>query len=604
MTQSVVPYTGDYANYGGGPQWNWFDYLNQLQQPTLPNDPEITPPGQPSRGAGGNVTPIAGILGLLGRNNHDPSGTGHSPGIKDGSFSTGYSSATGDFGLGGTSGLGTLAGALGAPGGFLGALANAGWGAFRGTTPNGTLTAPGTGVGYTTNYGPAGVALAGLLGTIPGAGWVSDKAAKLSALGMAEALNKGGMGFGNTPGGSFTSDGHTISGMPTNEGNFMSGWEQNALSQHVQDAMREHARAREFGADPTAPHGTVERGDFEGRDRGRSGDGRQHDIGGRDGSHAGRAGFAEGGRIPHMKHGGWFKDLVSDVAPAVLGGAASYFTGSDILGGLTAGISSKLLGNPWAQAIGTGLGTGALSYLTGLSGAPGVGGLSGLFSGTGVQNALASGAPPVGGAESPGVFSGIGDWIKGHPMETGIGTLGVLGALGAGSSQPKTEDTSTTTTNEDPYFSNQLKKGGWRLDQEQTNPNSDFDWYQYGQMPQWQFFDNVNPPAVPLAKGGEVPALGGSEGFMPDSSGRNPALSTSGGVATGPGGGQDDKVPVYLSADEYVIPADVTAHLGDGSAKEGSKKLDATVAKIRKHKTSKGSKHPPMAKAPEAYING
>lgn len=73
------------------------------------------------------------------------------------------------------------------------------------------------------------------------------------------------------------------------------------------------------------------------------------------------------------------------------------------------------------------------------------------------------------------------------------------------------------------------------------------------------------------------------------------------GRVKGHGGGQDDIVPARLSKDEYVIPADVTAQLGDGSSEAGGKKLDAMLDNVRKHKTGT-TKYPPMAKNPLAYI--
>lgn len=72
------------------------------------------------------------------------------------------------------------------------------------------------------------------------------------------------------------------------------------------------------------------------------------------------------------------------------------------------------------------------------------------------------------------------------------------------------------------------------------------------------------------------------------------------GQVPGPGGGQDDKVPAMLSKDEFVVPADVTAHLGDGSSEAGGKKLTRMVHNVRAHKATKG--FPPKAKAnPLAY---
>ena len=65
--------------------------------------------------------------------------------------------------------------------------------------------------------------------------------------------------------------------------------------------------------------------------------------------------------------------------------------------------------------------------------------------------------------------------------------------------------------------------------------------------------------------------------------------------------GQGDKIPAMLSDGEYVIPADVLAHLGDGNNNAGAKKLDAMVGKVR---SSKGMKNalPPKAKSLTAYM--
>ena len=65
--------------------------------------------------------------------------------------------------------------------------------------------------------------------------------------------------------------------------------------------------------------------------------------------------------------------------------------------------------------------------------------------------------------------------------------------------------------------------------------------------------------------------------------------------------GQDDKIPAMLSDGEFVIPADVLAHLGDGNNNAGAKKLDEMIKKIR---GSKGMKNalPPKAKSLTTYL--
>lgn len=73
----------------------------------------------------------------------------------------------------------------------------------------------------------------------------------------------------------------------------------------------------------------------------------------------------------------------------------------------------------------------------------------------------------------------------------------------------------------------------------------------------------------------------------------------------GEGGGQDDLIDARLADGEYVFDADIVAALGDGSNKEGAKKLDAMRESIRKQKRSAPvNRIPPKAKSPLAYLKG
>lgn len=56
-----------------------------------------------------------------------------------------------------------------------------------------------------------------------------------------------------------------------------------------------------------------------------------------------------------------------------------------------------------------------------------------------------------------------------------------------------------------------------------------------------------------------------------------------GGRVQGGAGGQDDVIPALLAQDEYVIPADVVAHAGDGSSRAGAQRFDTLVAALRHH---------------------
>jgi hypothetical protein len=93
----------------------------------------------------------------------------------------------------------------------------------------------------------------------------------------------------------------------------------------------------------------------------------------------------------------------------------------------------------------------------------------------------------------------------------------------------------------------------------------------------------------------------------------NTMYAAEGGVARGQGGlcqacggsahyvkggtaGQADKIPAMLSDGEYVIPADVVAHLGDGNNAAGAKKLDKLRVNVRKERNKGGGQLPPKSK--------
>ena len=84
-----------------------------------------------------------------------------------------------------------------------------------------------------------------------------------------------------------------------------------------------------------------------------------------------------------------------------------------------------------------------------------------------------------------------------------------------------------------------------------------------------------------LAMGGGISSLGGY------AAGGNPRL------LKGPGDGMSDNIPAMiggrqparLADGEFVVPADVVSHLGNGSTDAGAKKLDNMMSKVRKART-------------------
>ena len=87
---------------------------------------------------------------------------------------------------------------------------------------------------------------------------------------------------------------------------------------------------------------------------------------------------------------------------------------------------------------------------------------------------------------------------------------------------------------------------------------------------------------------------------------RGGALSAVARFAQGAGSGRADTIDAKLSDGEFVIDAETVAMLGDGSNKEGARRLDAMREGIRSHKgkvLAKG-KFSPNAKSPLSYLKG
>lgn len=89
------------------------------------------------------------------------------------------------------------------------------------------------------------------------------------------------------------------------------------------------------------------------------------------------------------------------------------------------------------------------------------------------------------------------------------------------------------------------------------------DYYTYGQAtPEWEFFNQVNP-VTSAATGGKI---------------------------SGPGSGQEDKIPAMLSDGEYVWSAQDVSDLGDGSNDEGVRRLNKMREMVRKQAGRKNHK--------------
>jgi hypothetical protein len=104
----------------------------------------------------------------------------------------------------------------------------------------------------------------------------------------------------------------------------------------------------------------------------------------------------------------------------------------------------------------------------------------------------------------------------------------------------------------------------------------------YTPIPQ-QYRPFVQPAPVPFMDGSSGGAAGG---LMPYDLG---GYSDGGRLLKGPGDGMSDNIPASignkqparLADGEFVVPADVVSHLGNGSTDAGAKKLYAMMDKVR-----------------------
>jgi hypothetical protein len=119
--------------------------------------------------------------------------------------------------------------------------------------------------------------------------------------------------------------------------------------------------------------------------------------------------------------------------------------------------------------------------------------------------------------------------------------------------------------------------------------------------------------ATPGGYAGSIPKLTATRQQLPQAEGRRPGgeagryftdvvYKADGGYLRGATGGMadeldttiDDTQPAKLSHGEFVIPADVVSHLGDGNSEAGAKKLYAMMDKVRQARTGKKDQAPPI----------
>ena len=192
-------------------------------------------------------------------------------------------------------------------------------------------------------------------------------------------------------------------------------------------------------------------------------------------------------------------------------------------------------------------------------------------------------APAAAASKSSGIMSGLTGYLTDpNKMAAAAVGLGSLASSGGPSADQMAASTAGTPTSTDPNMTKRLAVAPLN----RTRLQPPIDYYNYGKMPETQFYgpdQSQQQPTVAAARGGPLS-----------------------NAVNGPGTGRSDSIDAKLSDGEYVIDAETVALLGDGSSKAGAAKLDQFRANIRKQKgkaLSQG-KISPDAQSPDQYLMG
>jgi len=256
--------------------------------------------------------------------------------------------------------------------------------------------------------------------------------------------------------------------------------------------------------------------------------------------------------------------LNSVLTGAAVGGGASMLTGRDplkgaLMGGITGGAFNGISGMmPGAEEATTAVTPPPAPTVPAVN-PEAIGGFGGVypaqvgdFSPTMLPSGAGAAAPVTAGAGTGG--SGIGDWW--NSLSTGKQALYGGGAgLGA-------------------LMLAERKKYGVPGKEKYTGPLSQFRYDPSTYVP----YRMAEGGIASLRSGGE-PSLG--------------SYSDGGHLLKGPGDGMSDNIPAKignkqparLADGEFVVPADVVSHLGNGSTDAGAKQLYRMMSKVRKART-------------------
>jgi hypothetical protein len=318
-------------------------------------------------------------------------------------------------------------------------------------------------------------------------------------------------------------------------------------------------------------------------------------------------------------------------APALFGAGAGLGTIA-LTGAGIGGLGSALIGrDPMMGALGGGLGglgagaagvgaSAAPSTLAASTAAPSITGAGATLAPTVVPGAIGNTAAASGFAGA-GTLGGAGAFGTGTAAGTGVGlaapstfgvapvaasNVGFLGASGAGGAGAAGSGGILGSMGVTPKMAGYgagalgLMSMAGKERKQYGQPTTDEVVYRGGPLSKFTYDPNtyqadvVKPPTPPYqatyAAGG---GLMGLRSFAKGGSGHLGGYSDGARVLKGPGDGMSDSIPATiegkqparLADSEFVVPADVVSHLGNGSSDAGAKKLYKMMDKVRKART-------------------
>lgn len=305
--------------------------------------------------------------------------------------------------------------------------------------------------------------------------------------------------------------------------------------------------------------------------------------------------------------------IIAGIGISLIPGGAAF---APAVVGLGSAVAKKASGGTWGNSLKSGIlgaigGYGGAQLGTGLmaAGAKGAGaGLAGAnsFIGGGGGEATAQGAAEAAEAAGAGSFAGnasqalsgvknlygakdFSGFVPASASNLLSGGRGLAIAAGmglapalVGAATKKQPNSAPIKSPFGPYT------GPWTASRGKMSlPDSDYytsGYYNHNYFPERMAYTSPNAPTFYAAEGGGIASLPGPQESAPG------AVE---GMMSGPGDGMSDSIPANidgkqearLADGEFVIPADVVSHIGNGSSKSGSQRLYSMMDAIRQART-------------------